>query len=1040
MRIVLRRSQLEWKDVEMKNVSLTDLMAQAEVLSRQGQVAQVIALYQAWIQEHSKDPLCGIAWFNLGTLWASLQKTTEAEQAYRASLVIQPQLFQARLNLGHALENQGKTEEALQEWQRVLHELDAAGGGGQQVEPLQIHALNNLARALETLRRYDESEVCMLRSLDINPDQSAVLQHYVHIRQKQCEWPVYVPRHNLTVNRQVMSTSALAMLAAYDDPALQLMAAREFVHAKVQAAVPPKPRRLRQPDERIRIGYVSGDLCMHAVGLLTVELFELHDRNRFEVFGFCWSREDKSPLRARIVKAFDHHIRIGHLTDEQAAQVIESCGIDILVDLQGLTSGARPNIFMHRPAGAVQISYLGLPGTSALPTVDYILADDFVYPPELEPFMTEQPLRVPHCYQVSDRQRDVGPPLTRAVCGLPEDKLLLAAFNNNYKITADMFACWMRILQQVPNSILWMMADNRWSEHNLRQQAAAHGVDANRLFFAGRAAPAEYMARLALPDLFLDTLPYNAGTTANDILWMGSPILTCSGRTYISRMCGSLLTAVGLPDLVTFSLQDYERQAVLLGQNPQRLASYKRYLKEYARSSRLFDIPSLVKDLEQAFVGLLGFAGGLPVAPSVLVPPSPVLAPTPAASDPVLSPTPPLVLAAESKKKNNKPGKKTEFKLRIEGWRGINHSFALVNQFQLLEMVKLPGLKLKHVDFPFHLNHWNNQRNAVGFYPRDEKILNSIPNKEFGQPDVNYRIAGPLDLRRDPKLNCRQAVFAVSELGFVNDLFVPEGGNIAEFEAQGGVIITPSRWSRERLVDSGFQPETIKVISHAASPQYFFPMSRQQRFERRRDLGIAEHEVVLLNIGSAMWNKGFDVLVKAFAIVRQTRKDLRLIYKDQRHIYGFPGDKYLESILTESKLWSDDVAQAVIPVPLNLTMDQMNALYTIADCYVAPYRAEGFCLPVCEAMTAGVPVIATAGGATDDFLFGSHHQKIESKTRLHVKIENELNASYCEPSLQHLVQMFLEVGQKPDTVARPPEMGWKQPTSQLIDVLKELKI
>jgi glycogen synthase len=217
-------------------------------------------------------------------------------------------------------------------------------------------------------------------------------------------------------------------------------------------------------------------------------------------------------------------------------------------------------------------------------------------------------------------------------------------------------------------------------------------------------------------------------------------------------------------------------------------------------------------------------------------------------------------------------------------------------------------------------------------------------------------------------------------------------------------------------------------------------MSRQQRFERRRDLGIAEHEVVLLNIGSAMWNKGFDVLVKAFAIVRQTRKDLRLIYKDQRHIYGFPGDKYLESILTEAKLWSEDVAQAVIPVPLNLTMDQMNALYTIADCYVAPYRAEGFCLPVCEAMTAGVPVIATAGGATDDFLFGTHHQKIESKTRLHVKIENELNASYCEPSLQHLVQMFLEVGQKPDTVARPPEMGWKQPTSQLIDVLKELKI
>lgn len=587
---------------DVTDLSLTDLMAQAGVLSQQGQVPVAIALYRAWLAVRVADPLRYVALFNLGVLHGSLQQPQEAEPLYREALRLQPTLLQARLNLGHALENQGKLDDAVAQWQQVLDELAAVP---QPDVALQLHALNNLARALESAKRYDEAEAYMARSLQVEPDQSAVLQHYVHIRQKQCKWPVYQPIGDVTINRQLLSTSALAMLAAYDDPALQLLAARQFVHEKTQAPVPRKPRRVRQAGERIRIGYLSGDLCMHAVGLLTVELFELHDRSRFEVFGFCWSNDDGSPLRERLIKAFDHHVRIGHLSDEQAAQVIEACGIDILVDLQGLTSGARPNILMQRPAGAVQISYLGLPGTSALPTVDYIIADDFVFPPELEPFMTEKPLRLPRCYQVSDRQRDVGPPLTRAACGLPDDRFVFAAFNNNYKITPEVFATWMRILTQVPDSVLWLMADNRWSEQNLRDQAQVQGIDPVRLIFAGRAFPAEYMARLALPDLFLDTLPYNAGTTANDILWMGTPILTCSGKTYISRMCGSLLTAVGLPDLITFSLAEYECKAVQLGRNPKIIEIYKQYLLQHKSKANLFDVPQLVSELESSFSGLL---------------------------------------------------------------------------------------------------------------------------------------------------------------------------------------------------------------------------------------------------------------------------------------------------------------------------------------------------------------------------------------------------------------------------------------------------
>ena len=589
------------KSPDVRHLSLYDLMNQAEQLSQQGQMPAAIELYRAWLEQKKQDPTRFVALFNYGTLLGAAKRSQEAAAAYREALQLNPGLLQARLNLGHQLENQGQLDEALLQWQQVARELEASATPD---IALQLHALNNLARALESAKRYDEAEAYMVRSLQLEPEQSAVLQHYVHIQQKQCKWPVYQPLGEVTVNRQLLSTSALAMLAAHDDPALQLLAARQFVHEKVQAPVPRKPRRVRQPGERIRIGYLSGDLCMHAVGLLTVELFELHDRERFEVFGFCWSKDDGSPLRERLIKAFDHHLRIGHLSDEQAAQVIESCGIDILVDLQGLTSGARPNILMQRPAGAVQVSYLGLPGTSALPTVDYIVADPFVYPPELAPFMTEKPLYVPRCYQVSDRQREVGPPLTRASCGLPEDRFVFAAFNNNYKITPEVFATWMRILTQVPDSVLWLMADNRWSEQNLRDQAKAQGVDPVRLIFAGRAFPAEYMARLALPDLFLDTFPYNAGTTANDILWMGTPILTCAGRTYISRMCGSLLTAVGLPDLITSSLEEYERRAVQLGKNRKMIRVYKWYLGQSRQDGDLFDLPGLVREMELAFFDL----------------------------------------------------------------------------------------------------------------------------------------------------------------------------------------------------------------------------------------------------------------------------------------------------------------------------------------------------------------------------------------------------------------------------------------------------
>ena len=583
-------------------MALDDLMGKTAALQHAGLVDAAAALYQNWIAS-TPSPLRHVACYNWGTLLGSLQRHVQAEEAYRMALTMSPNFTQARLNLGHQLEHLGRIEEALAEWRSVIA-TEAIECAGTDALALRLHALNNSARLLETQKRYAESQALMRQSLALKAGQPDVIQHYVHIRQKQCDWPIYQPVGEVTHNQLLVGTSLLATLSASDDPALQLMVAQRFVHEKVLVHKDKPLHALataRQPREgRIKIGYLSGDLCMHAVGLLTPELFELHDRERFEVHAFCWSREDGSAQRARLLKAMDHHVRLAGVDDLTAARLIAEAGIDILVDLQGLTSGARPNILAYRPA-PIQVSYLGLPGTSALPGVDWIIADRFVMPPEYLPYCTERPIYLPNCYQVSDRQREVGAPPTRAQCGLPKSGFVFCSFNNNHKFSEEVFASWMRILAQVPSSVLWLLADNEWAKANMLRLAADHGVEAARLVFAPRAAPPDYLARFALADLFLDTFPYNAGTTASDCLWMGTPILTRSGRSYISRMAGSLLSAVGLPDLITFSLAEYEARAVQLGQNPARTASYKRYLHEQGRGSALFDMPAVVRDLEQEF-------------------------------------------------------------------------------------------------------------------------------------------------------------------------------------------------------------------------------------------------------------------------------------------------------------------------------------------------------------------------------------------------------------------------------------------------------
>lgn len=375
--------------------------------------------------------------------------------------------------------------------------------------------------------------------------------------------------------------------------------------------------------------------------------------------------------------------------------------------------------------------------------------------------------------------------------------------------------------------------------------------------------------------------------------------------------------------------------------------------------------------------------------------------------------------------------------LVVEGWRGINHSFALVNQFQLLEMIRRQDTALSHVDAAFHYPHWNRTVNGAGFHAVDETALSSIPMATGELADWQFRIFSPVNLR-PPQYGRRLAVFAVTECG-LDAKFFADGSDVGQFEASGGVIVTPSEWSRNRIIDFGFRPETVHTVPHGASHDYFRPMPQDAIVAQRAALGFRQDEVLVLNIGAAIWNKGIDVLLKGFALARQTRKDLRLVFKDQRNTYGISGESYVQSTLAAAGLLSVEVLNAISLIPANLTMDQMNSIYNVCDCYVSPYRAEGFNLPVYEAMACNVPVIVTDGGATDDFARGAGTQRIRSTLLRDAVVQDRTIPAHCAPDLDHLVELLVQTGHKSSASAsQTPSASihdWRAPVDQLLALL-----
>jgi len=540
-------------------MQLAELFTTCEQLQQAGKTDEALHAYKTWL-EASTDPNRFMGWFNYGSLLQSTGNTLAAEGAYRQCLSVQPRFPQALINLGLTLEKLGKRDEAMQQWASLVSQRYL-----QDAPPTDMitMALNHIGRVQEELKQYDLAEQALEQSLAIDPKQTPALQHWIHIRQKSCAWPVYKPLPNITQNAMLMATSPLAMLALTDDPVQQLLTAFAFVERTYSFKEEFLSAGRQYNHARKRIGFVSGDLCVHAVGLLLAELIEGIDRTTNEVVAYDFSPEDGTAHRARLKNAFDHIRPIHLLTDRQVAEQVLEDEIDVLIDLHGLSSGARPGIFALHPAPK-QGTYLGFIGTTGMPWFDFVIADQYALPKELTPYFTEKPLYVTSSFIPLTRDTLPMREVSRCEFGFSEQAFVMAAFGNVYKITPEMFATWMMLLKEIPRAVLWIIDDNATTTANLKAHAVAANADLNRIHFTPRTTYIDYKVKLRLADVFLDTFPYNCGSTTNDVVQAGVPIVTISGKTLVSKMGGSILQSLGLSQLIATNLADYKAKIVEL--------------------------------------------------------------------------------------------------------------------------------------------------------------------------------------------------------------------------------------------------------------------------------------------------------------------------------------------------------------------------------------------------------------------------------------------------------------------------------------------
>lgn len=585
-----------------------------------------VACLRQSVEVNPDDPL---AWNNLASGLKQLGDFDAALQACDRALALRPAHVPAWCNCGELLFRRGDLALALTAYDRALsfapdhiaaligrstvltalaRPKDALASAEQAVRmaPDDYETNRCLGTALWQLRRFVEAARHLEKARRIEPGARSLLGALMYAYMSCCNWHARQELQALVevhLQQGEWVAQPFVMIGCTGSAALM----RRCAELQMQATAPAQtPLALpAHPPGRLRIAYLSADFHTHATAYLIAELFELHDRSRFEVLAVSFGPDDSGPMRARIAAAADRFVRVNDMTDAEIATFLVTQQVDIAVDLKGFTQDSRPGIFQYRPAPII-INYLGYPGTMGAECYDYIIGDPVVTPMEHADFYSEKIVQLPHSYQVNDRKRAIAAHTpSRQQQGLPDKGFVFACFNNNYKITPEVFDIWMRLLAQVDGSVLWLLADNDAAVSNLRGEAVARGIASGRLVFATRAPLPEHLARHRLADLFLDTLPCNAHTTASDALWAGLPVLTCLGPTFAGRVAASLLTAVGLPELVAPDLAAYEALALQLATDPARLAALRQKLLAQRDSAPLFDTPRFTAHLEKAYLQMV---------------------------------------------------------------------------------------------------------------------------------------------------------------------------------------------------------------------------------------------------------------------------------------------------------------------------------------------------------------------------------------------------------------------------------------------------
>ncbi len=533
--------------------------------------------------------------YNLGVVLYKLNELESALNSYKKTIELKPDYVQAYYNSGIILKELGNIELALENYQKAI-----------KLKPGYAEAYYNCGIIYKELKQFDKAIENYEKTIELKPNKKILFSSLIELKNKICDWKTFEKDCKL-LESKIIENNYIAqpfhIVAIYDSPKLQKKCANLYIQEKCGIKKQLTPIKKHAPNKKIRLGYFSADFCEHPSSWLTAYMFELHDKSKFELIGFSFGRDKKDEMYNRISSTFDEFYNVHSKTDRDIAELSRELKIDIAIDMTGLSNYHRPCIFAERCA-PIQIIFLGYPGTTGSDFIDYIIADKIIIPKEKQEYYTEKIIYLPDTWLVNDynytkKMSNIN--FSREELGLPKDSFVFSAFCQTWKITPDVFDIWMNILKGVNKSVLWLLEDNNFSKKNIKIEANKRGVDSNRIIFGKEMNLPDHLARNKLSDLLIDTFPYTAHKTCSDALWAGVPAITRKGQSFASRVAASILNAIDLPELITHNEKEYEKLAIELGNNTEKLKQIKQKLEKNKNNKPLFNTELFTKNIEKAY-------------------------------------------------------------------------------------------------------------------------------------------------------------------------------------------------------------------------------------------------------------------------------------------------------------------------------------------------------------------------------------------------------------------------------------------------------